>query len=148
MKTKTLLPLLLILALAGCKKSKKSEPEPEPPAVASTMVSQWTWKEFSYSDTITDPGNPFPATAGKGNLKFEGDGTYICNNDFTRIGTPDFSKADNGTYTSGNQGDSITITSKVSGYKVRAKVLKLSSSELWFRYKVYYGTYYEVHFAK
>jgi hypothetical protein len=146
MKT-TLISLLLILALAGCKKSKKTDPEPEP-VPAPTMVSQWTWKEFSYSDTITESGNPFPATAGKGNLKFEGDGTYSCNNDFTRIGTPDFSTADNGTYIQGNHGDSITITSKVSGYKLRAKVLKLSVSELWFRYKVYYGTYYEVHFRK
>ena len=130
---------------------KKNNPTPATtPAPQASVVGTWTINSIYESSVINSQGSqdPNPNINGSATLSFANNNTYISTNtDFTRIGTPAAATNDNGTY---SQPDSLLISSNVSGYTIKAKVIKITSSELWIRYQQVYmvHNYYECHFSR
>jgi len=149
---KTLITIIIATALLviSCKKKDASTPSSNTTTSVPTQTSilgSWSWTEGYESSNISSQGSSFPIT-NTVSITFASNGTYTSNKDFTRIGIPGLSATDNndsGTY---SKPDSLIINSNNSGKTIKAKVLKLTSNELWFRYQVYWGSYYECHFVK
>lgn len=145
-----------IIALAAssnvisCKKKDTTNPDSNstiPIPNQTSILGSWSWTEGYESNNINTQGNSFVIT-NTVSITFASNNTYSSNKDFTRIGIPDLTAVDNndsGTY---SRPDSLIINSNNSGKTIKAKILKLTSNELWFRYQVYWGSYYECHFVK
>jgi hypothetical protein len=133
---------LLLTVLISCKKKDEPTPEPEPtPAPVPTLVTAWTWKEFDDNED----GKFSPASSGNESLTFKSDGLYSSQFSYYKIGDVTAGNDDTGTYT--NTSDSLFIVSS-SGKTVRAKILKLSATELWFIWQRYTSSKVEVHFNR
>lgn len=134
--------LLTAIIFTSCKK-KVDTPTPSPPP--ASIVGTWTYASCYSSSDINTQGSNYPATAGE-TINFASNNTYSSTNDFTEIGIwGGFDTADNGTY---SRPDSLIMSSNISGKTIKAKIIALTSNQLVFRYKVYWGPYYEVHFSK
>ncbi len=145
---------IIVLAVSSnvisCKKKDTTNPDSNstiPVPTQTSILGSWSWTEGYESSNISSQGSNFQIT-NTVSITFASNGTYTSNKDFTRIGIPGLSATDNndsGTY---NNTDSLVISSNNSGKTIKAKILKLTSNELWFRYQVYWGDYYECHFVK
>lgn len=151
MRTKKLALIILVL-LSAIINSCKKEDSPPPSSnntpnttVQSSILGTWTWTEAYTPDNsgqYTVPLDPNGVPSNK-QITYSGDGTYTSNWNYAQMGTPPATNSDSGTYI---KGDSLIMTSNVTGLKVRAKVIKITSNELWFRYNG--NANYELHFVK
>ncbi len=145
MKTKAILLLVVFTTIYSCKKEKSSTPAATTTAPAS-ILGTWLWTEAytpdgsgNYTVLLSPGGLPSGQT-----LTFVGDNTYNSNRSYADMGIPGAAtNPDNGTYTNM---DSLILTSNVTGKTVRAKVYKLTTNELWFRYNG--NQNYELRFTK
>ncbi len=137
------LAVLAIVCLNSCTKSN-----PSPSSSSSSAVitgGTWTFTAGYESSNISTQGSSFPITS-TSTLTFNTNGTYSSvAQDFTQIGMPGSGINDAGTY---SRPDSLNVTSSGSGHYYHAKILKLDANDLWLRYQVYWGDYYELHFTR
>jgi hypothetical protein len=144
------LALIISASVISCKKKDTTAPSSNSTTLTpnqTSIIGSWSWTEGYESSNISTQGNSF-VVSNTVTLTFASNNTYTSNKDFTRIGIPGLTVSDNndsGTY---SNPDSLIISSNNSGKTIKAKILKLTSNELWFRYKVYWGDYYECHFVK
>jgi hypothetical protein len=144
------LALIISTCVMSCKKKDTAASSSNSTTLTpnqTSIIGSWSWTEGYESSNINTQGNSF-VVSNTVTLTFASNNTYTSNKDFTRIGIPGLTVSDNndsGTY---SNPDSLIISSNNSGKTIKAKILKLTSNELWFRYKVYWGDYYECHFVK
>ncbi len=146
MKNSSLIHLLifsLTILLFSCKKEEVAAPsQPTTNPINYTVVGTWTWTSLSQGS----PGSMSSYTISPNRtITFASNGTYTSNFNFTEIGTPPALNNDNGTYTNT---DSLRMQSNVTGRTIVSKVKKLTQTDLWIYYKVYWGAYNDLQFVK
>jgi len=150
MKTRIVLILILVSSLVwgvSCKK-KETPPTTTSSTINASLIGTWAWTElYQLPNMNTQPSSATMITnmpSGK-NLTFASNGTYSGNWYYIQMGTPLATNNDNGNYTNT---DSLTMTSGVTGYSIKAKIFRLTNTELWIRYRTSSPHVYEVHFVK
>lgn len=146
-KLKHLFVSAIIIAsiFTSCKKETKTPASSStaPTQPTASVVGTWTWTTLEQGNPGTMTTYSVPANT---TLTFASDGTYSSNFNFTIIGVPPALNNDNGTYTNT---DSLRMHSNVSGKNLSAKINKSTTTELWFFYKRYDGSFdNDVHFVK
>ncbi len=141
-----LLVCIMLAALVSCKKNDTASTPVIPPT--PTLAGVWSFVYFYESSSISSQGTGYAVTNPNDKLTIESNGNYSSvGQNYEYIGEPDSSKlSDNGTI---SQSDSLFLKSNMSSRpSIKMKLLKLTNNDLWFRYQVCWGDYYEVHFSK
>jgi hypothetical protein len=133
--------LCTISILFSCKKKKSKTADPEPVSTPiTTIVATWTLKEFD-----EDEDGKFTSTTKADVITFNNDGKYNSDFSYYKFGDITAGNDDSGAY---NQTTDSLILKSISGNNVRAKLVKLSPTELWFKWKRYPPEYLEVHLVR
>ncbi len=133
-----ILTAFMIILISGC--SKKSDSTP----AVFTGTGSWQMTNMYEASTNIQGGN---VSTDPSNLTINSDGTYSSSDfNYTLVGTSDAVAADHGTWTYSS--NALKITSSNSNKTINCQILKVTASDLWFRYQVYWGDYYELHFVK
>jgi hypothetical protein len=130
----------------NCKKHKSEDPIPTPTNVNPTqysIVGTWNWFE-GYQIGTDDSLYSIGTIPNSKSLTFAS-GTYSANWSFAQMGTPPAANNDNGNYANN---DSLILTSIVSNKSMRGKIIRLTANELWYRYRIYNGSRYEIRLTK
>lgn len=146
MNIKLLILFIPLSVWVSCKKETQSLNSNNNSTTQASIVGTWTWTDTytpdgsgNYTVHWTGPQQP----TGK-QIIYSSSGTYSSTWNFPQMGIPfQGSNPDNGNYTNS---DSLIMTSSVTGLYVRAKIYKLTSNELWFRYNG--NDNYEIHCVK
>jgi hypothetical protein len=127
----------------SCKK-KEDTPAPTTTPLQVSIIGTWNQTEAYTPDNNNNYTVPLcPLGCGPSSITFSANNTYNSSRRYADMGIPGSNVVDNGTYTNS---DSLIITSTVTGRIVRAKIYKLETNALWFRYNA--NSYYELRFTK
>lgn len=125
--------LSVVLIYTACK--KENAPAPAPTTTTPTqgsIVGTWNQTEAYTPDNNNGYTVPLcPAGCPPATITFAANNTYNSSRRYADVGIPGSNVSDNGTYTNS---DSLIMTSTVTGRAVRAKIYKLETNALWFRY--------------
>jgi len=145
LKSISIAVLAIAVVYAACKKESTSTPAPatNTPAPGS-IIGTWNQSAAYTPDNNNNYTVPLcPAGCSPATITFAANNTYTSSERYADEGLPGSNVADNGTYTNS---DSLIMTSTVTGRKVRAKIYKLETNALWFRYNG--NQSYEFRFTK
>lgn len=140
--SKNLLVFSFILLLISCKKQDTAAVQPSTSQTNYSVVGTWSWTSLSQGNQGSMTSY---SVSPNRTITFTSNGTYTSNFNFTEIGTPPALNNDNGTYTNT---DSLRMQSNITGRTIVSKVKKLTQTDLWIYYQVYWGAYNDLQFVK